>query len=108
MREVQHLRFHRCIKTKVIITDPVLIVFSDGSNLGYGCCAYIRWQASEDEFVSYLLVAKNRIAPRRQITTPRLELCGAVLASRIREKIVQGMNLHFAAVIHITDSTIVR
>ena len=52
--------------------------------------------------------AKNRIAPRRQITTPRLELCGAVLASRIREKIVQGMNLHFAAVIHITDSTIVR
>ena len=108
LREVQHLRFHRCIKPKVIITDPVLIVFSDGSNLGYGCCAYIRWQASEDEFVSYLLVAKNRIAPRRQITTPRLELCGTVLASRIREKIVQGTNLHFAAVIQIIDSTIVR
>lgn len=66
----------------------MLILFSDGSNLAFGACAYIRWEIAWDTFFARLLMAKNRIAQTRQLTIPRLELCGAVLSARLREKIV--------------------
>ena len=53
-------------------------------------------------------MAKNRIAPARMITIPRMELCGAVVAVRLRETIEQEISIEFDRVIHITDSTIVR
>ena len=45
--DVQLLTFQRCIKTRGAFGEPILIIFSDGSKSGYGCCAYIRWQTSE-------------------------------------------------------------
>ena len=41
------------------------------------------------------------------MTIPRLELSEAVLACRLREKIVHELTFHCESVIHITDSTIV-
>lgn len=49
-------------------------------------------------------MAKNRISPTRQLTIPRLELCGAVLSARLREKIVNGLRFSFERVIHLVDS----
>ncbi|VDH99302.1 Hypothetical predicted protein [Mytilus galloprovincialis] len=42
------------------------------------------------------------------MSVPRLELCGAVLAARIRQKLVEEMDYKFSRVIHIVDSMIVR
>lgn len=53
-------------------------------------------------------MAKNRIAPTRQLTIPRLELCGAVLSARLRKKIMNGSGFSFEKVIHLVDSAIVR
>ena len=106
--QAQELRFKRCIKPKLALGNPILILFSDGSDLGYGCCAYTRWELSGGGFSTSLIAAKNRIAPKKKISTPRLELCGAVMAVRLRRKITQGMHLNFERVIHVTDSTIVR
>lgn len=86
----------------------MLILFSDGSNLAFGACAYIRWETAWDTFFARLLMAKNRIAPTRQLTIPRLELCGAVLSARLREKIVNGLGFSFEKVIHLVYSAIVR
>ena len=44
----------------------------------------------------------------RQISIPRLELCAAVLASRLRVTIEKEMRYKFSKTIHITDSEIVR
>ena len=106
--DVQGLTFDRCIKTRGAIGEPVLIIFADGSKSGFGCCAYIRWQTSGDTFDAKLLMAKNRIAPRKQLSIPRIELCGAVLTARLREKIVEELGYKFSKVVHITDSMIVR
>lgn len=86
----------------------MLILFSDGSNLAFGACAYIRWETAWDTLFARLLTAKNRISPTRQLTIPRLELCGAVLSARLREKIVNGLGFSFEKVIHLVDSAIVR
>ena len=53
-------------------------------------------------------MGKNRIAPRKQLSIPRIELCGAVLAARLREKIVEEIDYKFSKVFHLTDSMIVR
>ena len=87
---------------------PWLIIFSDGSQIAYDACAYIRWKTKDGRCESFLLAAKNRIAPTRQLTIPCLELCGAVLASRLRVSLIKEIDIEFGRVIHWIDSMIVN
>ncbi|CAC5386337.1 unnamed protein product [Mytilus coruscus] len=106
--DIEQLKFHRCLKPDNAVGDPMLVIFSDGSKSAYGTCAYVRWGTAHGGFESRLVIAKNRIAPTKQMSVPRLELCGAVLAARIRQKLVEEMDYRFSRVIHIVDSMIVR
>lgn len=55
-----------------------------------------------------MIIAKNRIAPVRQLSVPRLELCGAVMAARLREIIIKESSWEFESIYHIVDSSTVR
>lgn len=105
--DIEMLSFPRCIKPINAVREPMLIMFSDGSRLAYGCCAYLRWQLSSGGYDVYLIASRNRIGPVREITIPRMELCGAVLSCRLRECIERELNLKYKEVMHIVDSTIV-
>ena len=107
MFEISNLTFDRCLKPKLIIENPMLIIFSDGSKFSYGACAYLRWKLENGMFSSSLLLAKSRLAPTKQLTIPRIELNGCVISCRLREKIVSEMKLEFESIVHITDSSIV-
>ena len=50
-------------------------------------------------------MAKSKIAPKNRITVPRLELNGAVLGKRLREFILDQLNLEFGNVFHLVDSS---
>ena len=39
---MQDVKFKRCVKPRVAIGNPSLIMFSDGSEQAYGTCAYVR------------------------------------------------------------------
>lgn len=106
--ELEALTFHRCMKPEDAVDKPVLVIFADASKLAYGACAYLRWKVREGPFVSKLLISKNRSAPTRQLTIPRLEMCGAVLACRLRTMIEKEIDIELESVIHITNSSIVR
>lgn len=106
--EVESCTFKRPLKPFNALGKPILIIFSDGSMQAYGSCAYVRWQTDEHEFQTNLIMAKTKIAPIRQLTIPRLELCGAVLLARLRENIIRECNWDFEYVYHIVDSSIVR
>ena len=82
------------------------MIFSDGSTAAYGACAYIRWELPVGVFSSRLLMAKSKLAPLKQLSTPRIELCGALIAARMRETVVKEMGYNFESVIHIVDSAI--
>jgi hypothetical protein len=105
--EMEKIQFVRCMKPDGA-TDPILILFSDGSSNAYGTCAYVRWKMPNGTFECRLIAAKNRLAPLRTITIVRIELCGAVLAKRLRAFIEKETRYKFLACYHIVDSEIVR
>ena len=93
--DMQNISFPRCIKPADAIGNPLLIIFSDGSNDAFGACAYARWEKLDGTFSSHLIASKNRITPLRRITPVRSELCGAVIAKRLNVFIKYEMRFHF-------------
>jgi hypothetical protein len=53
------------------------------------------------------LVGKSNLAPLKGHTIPRLELCGAVLATGLGETICNHMNLSYGICHYYTDSQVV-
>ena len=93
--ELENLRIERCIKPENAIGDPMLVIYSDGSDLGYGCVAYVRWECDDDTVKSFLVMAKSKIAPMNKIFTPRSELNRALLAKRARVFLCKEMRYNF-------------
>ena len=102
------LVFERTVKPASANGMPVLIIFSDSSADAYGAVAYARWEVGSGKYESRIIMAKNRIATSRQLSIPRLELCGAIVSCRMRRIIEDEMTYKFSSVMHITDSAIVR
>lgn len=93
MYQSETIKF-RCVYTEIAVGKPTLIIFSDGCVQTYGTCAYIRWELKDGGFESRLLVAKNRIAPTRQLSIPRFELCGVVLEVETGVPLKRKWNSH--------------
>ncbi|XP_063596234.1 uncharacterized protein LOC134773087 [Penaeus indicus] len=106
--ELEKLTFRRSLIPSNVVGKPSLIIFLDGSMQAYGACAYVRWQTGEDEFDSHLIAARKKITPMKQMSIPRLELCAALMATRLRESILKEFTWKFEAIYHIVDSSIVR
>ncbi|XP_064643076.1 uncharacterized protein LOC135497244 [Lineus longissimus] len=85
-----------------------LHTFSDASESGFGAFAYLRY-VSENHQVEYsLLAAKTRVASLKPVLSiPRLELQGALLASRLGTTLMKELHLPITASIYWTDSTTV-
>ncbi|KAL0867450.1 hypothetical protein ABMA27_008237 [Loxostege sticticalis] len=83
-------------------------IFTDASEKAYGACLYIRsYNSHLGTTRVQLMASKNRIAPIKPTTIPRLELCGALLGSRLCTKVVDSLTLHIDKCRFWCDSTIV-
>ena len=102
--DIQQINFPRCTKPKDAVGDPWLVLYSDGSEVAYGCVAYVRWSCENGTYKSCLLMAKSRIGPVTKLAVPRMELNGAVLSKRCRTVIEKEMRYKFERVIHLIDS----
>nr|CAI5833271.1 unnamed protein product [Callosobruchus analis] len=98
------------INRHVIISNPKYIelhCFSDASQYGYGACVYVKSVNANNEVEIHLICSKSRVAPLKTITIPRLELCGALLATRLHERVKASLLLNIDTSYFWTDSMIV-
>jgi len=54
----------------------------------------------------HLLVSKSRVAVLKNVTIPRLELCGATLLAQLMHSLMKSLQLQVNAVTMWTDSTV--
>ena len=87
------IKVMRSLKPANTIGRPELFTFFDGSTDAYGTCVYVRWKmdGSEERYSVSLMASKARVTGVRGSTTPRSELSGLLLASRLLLTVVKAM-----------------
>ena len=102
--EVDINEYPRCLRPENAVGNPWLVILSDGSDVAYGFAAFARWELSNGQHECNLIMAKCRIAPLNKVSTPKMELNGAVLSKRGRKMIETEMRYTFDKTVQIVDS----
>ena len=92
LRESENITLPR----KVVSISPATLdielhVFCHASTTAYAAVVYIR-QSFDGLVHTRLLTAKNRVAPKRSLCVPRVDLCGAVLGAKLVEAISSSLS----------------
>jgi len=98
------------INWKVICSNAVNIQiygFCDSSERAYGACLYICSTGSNNKTYCKLLCSTSKVAPLKQLTIPRLELCAATLLSKLYKKATGTLNITIHESYLWTDTSIV-
>ena len=106
---LENVAVKRCFKPHDFgsIQSSQLHMFADGSELGYGACAYLKLADQQGNISCSLVIGKARLAPIKQLSIPRLELFGAVLACRLYRFLTNELEITIDQVTFWTDSMIV-
>ncbi len=80
--------------------------FSDASNAAYAGVVYLRAVYTDSTVSTSLVMAKTKVAPINGSTTPRLELCGAQLLSKIMSIVANALSIPISGLYAWSDSTI--
>ncbi|XP_066589587.1 uncharacterized protein [Prorops nasuta] len=80
--------------------------FADASNVAYAAVVYLRNRHNERNYTS-LLISKTKVSPLKGMTVPRLELCAAVLLSKLLVHLKQVLKVEDDRCTCWSDSSIV-
>ncbi|XP_026112361.1 uncharacterized protein LOC113091129 [Carassius auratus] len=83
-----------------------LHVFGDASEVAYGSVAYLRAEQHSKIHTTFVM-ARSRVAPKRQLSMPRLELCAALTSAQLAQFLKQELTIAIETVTLWTDSTTV-
>ncbi|XP_059050490.1 uncharacterized protein LOC131845442 [Achroia grisella] len=97
----------RWIGTKASDVKVELHGFCDASQSAYGAVVYARVVDLEGNVRVTLISAKTKVAPVKQVSVPRLELCGAVLLTKLLIETAKVLNIQKTYLHAWTDSTVV-
>ncbi len=79
-------------------------VFCDASEQAYGSVAYLRMENIEGQVEIAFLAARSRVAPRKQQSIPRLELCTALSGTQLSKVLVTELTIPIHSLTLWSDS----
>ncbi|XP_045498044.1 uncharacterized protein LOC123696083 isoform X1 [Colias croceus] len=71
-----------------------LMAFSDASELAYGAVVYAHVSTVSGNVIR-LICSKSKVAPSKPLTIARLELCGALLMSKLLRTVLDSYSQHY-------------
>jgi len=84
-----------------------LHLFCDASEQAYGSVAYLRVTDNNGNVSVSFVMARSRVAPKKTISIPRLELCAALAGSQLAYFLQRELTLPINDVMLWSDSTTV-
>ncbi|CAH2039956.1 unnamed protein product, partial [Iphiclides podalirius] len=85
-----------------------LHAFSDASSVAYAAAVYLRVVDENKQIHVRLVTAKTKVAPiEKEVSIPRLEICGATLAAKLLNEISQVLSIPNKDLYAWTDSNVV-
>lgn len=105
--EYAHLgkvKFTRALTPPLFSDGPVAITFSNGSEHAYGAVMYLRWSSDQGPIIR-LVQSKARLTPLDQGGDAiKVEMCGAVVASRLKKYFELHSRIQVERWYHFVDS----
>lgn len=112
-RELEHLsqislpRCYVSIQMDSVVCTRTIHVFCDASERAYGSVAYLHTEDQHGRVEVSFLTARSRVAPKKQQSMPRLELCAALTGAQLAALLQKELTLPLQDVVLWTDSTTV-
>ena len=74
--------------------------YSDASQIAYGAVIYACYLHQDSTVTVALITAKTKVAPVKELSIPRLELCGAKLLAQLLTTTAREMNIPIRSFMH--------
>lgn len=107
LKLINDLRIPRNIKPYNTLQNFDLHGFCDASEKAYGACIYVSCTDDQGRVSIRLICSKSKVAPLKTLSVPRLELCGALLLSRLLASVIRSLKITSNHTYLWTDSQIV-
>ncbi|KAL0169529.1 hypothetical protein M9458_034125 [Cirrhinus mrigala] len=110
LEDLQHITLPRCYCSKEFdcsSSSRQLHIFCDASEKAYGSVAYLRTENPQGNVEIAFVTARSRVAPKKQQSIPRLELCAALTGAQLAKVLKTELTLPLTGVTLWSDSTTV-
>ena len=97
--------FPRSLRVPGVTGRPEVIAYFDGSDKAFATVIYLRWKLESGGYHTALVTSKSRVTPQAGCTTPRSELNGLVVTTRILDQVLASLDVKPVRVTIIGDST---
>ena len=106
---LESLKVERCFKPADFgeVASCQIHHFADASQFAYGAVSYLRITNTRGDIYCSFLIGKSRLSPLKQLTIPRLELCAAVVATRLEKMVRREIDMQVNQSVFWTDSACV-
>ncbi|XP_043474387.1 uncharacterized protein LOC122506337 [Leptopilina heterotoma] len=94
LRDDEYVTWKGCYtQSELEVSDSQLHIFCDASPKAFSAVAYLRLKFVDGSIKVTLIGSKSRVAPLKTLSVPRLELQGALLASRLGKLIANEQKI---------------
>lgn len=107
LTNLNSIQISRWIYTSSKCQSVELHGFADASSIAYAAVVYARTIDNNGEVNVTIIASKTKVAPLKQLTIPKLELCAAELLAQLLRDISHILNIDMSHIYAYSDSMVV-